>query len=125
MLTDVKPHLIDFSSERSDHLGHDVDQEAELPLDGRARYRGGSGHSVSQPVRPLRDHRIAHFRDHTTSREQRRLRSAHYVFSLVKVRQSTPGLTWGQNHSFDHPGSPLATASDWWHRQVPYSRKMI
>ena len=34
VLADVKPDGIDFTAERADHFGHDVEQEPELPFDG-------------------------------------------------------------------------------------------
>ena len=78
MLADVEPDGVDFPPERADHLGHDVEQEPELPLDRWTRYRGGGGDPVTQPVGPLRDHRVAHLDDDAAGGEQRGLRSTHY-----------------------------------------------
>ena len=85
VLADVKPDGVDFTPERADHLGHDVEQEPELPLDRAARYRGGGGHAVTQPVGPLGDHRVPHLDDDAAGGEQRGLRSTHYRSPLVKV----------------------------------------
>ena len=57
VLADVEPDGVDFPPERADHLGDDVEQEPELPLDRGTRYRGGGGDAVTQPVGPLGDHR--------------------------------------------------------------------
>jgi len=86
VLADVEPNAVDFPPERADHLGDDVEEEPELPLDGRARYRGSGGYSIAQPIGPLDDHVVPQFSNHTTGGEQRWLRSAHYRSPYVKVR---------------------------------------
>ena len=82
VLADVEPDGVDFAPERADHLGNDVEQQPELPLDGGARYRGGGGHAVAEPVGPLGDHGVPHLDDDTAGGEQRGLRSAHYPSPL-------------------------------------------
>ena len=79
-----------------------VEQEPELPLD-RVRGIVEAVLPVSQPIGPLGDHRIAHLGDDATGDEQCGLGSTHYAFSLVKVRQFTAGISWGQNHWFGLP----------------------
>ena len=96
VLADPEPDGVDFTSERADHLGDDVEQEAELPLHRGARYRGGGGDAVAQPVGPLDDHRVPHLDDDTAGGEQRGLRSAHYQFPLIRCRQSKAERLWGQ-----------------------------
>jgi muramoyltetrapeptide carboxypeptidase len=73
----VLPHGPDLPTQGADHLGKDLDDQAELPLDRRTRYRGCGSDAVSEPIQPLGDHFVTRFSDHTTSGEQRGLRSAH------------------------------------------------
>ena len=74
---DVLPDGPDLATKRADHLGQNLDDQAELPLDRRTRYRGCGSDAVSETIQPLGDHLVARFSDHTTSGEQRGLRSAH------------------------------------------------
>ncbi len=77
MAADILPDGADLATKRADHLGQNLDDQAELPLDRRTRYRGGGSDAVSETIQPLGDHFVARFSDHTTSGEQRGLRSAH------------------------------------------------
>ena len=77
MLAHLEPDGVDFAAEGPDHLGHDVEQQAELPLYREAGYRGSGGDAVTEPVGPLGDHGVPHFDDDTAGGEQRGLRSAH------------------------------------------------
>jgi hypothetical protein len=85
VFADVEPDGVDFTPERADHLGDDVEQEPELPLHREARYRGGGGDAVTQPVGPLGDHRVPQLDDDAAGGEQRGLRSTHDQSPLVRV----------------------------------------
>ena len=73
----LEPDGVGLPPKRADHLGQDVEQEPELPLDRGTRYRGGGTGPISQPVGPLGNHRIAHLRDDAAGVEQNRLGSTH------------------------------------------------
>ena len=74
---DVLPDGANLPAKGADHLGKDLDDQAELPLDRRTRYRGCGSDAISESIEPLGDHFVTRFSDHTTSGEQRGLRSAH------------------------------------------------
>jgi hypothetical protein len=73
----VQPDGANLPSERSNHFTDDIEEDAELPLNQRAGYRGGGGNAITEPIGPLYYHLIPQFGDDSAGGEQRGLRSAH------------------------------------------------